>query len=60
MYKLKLLLAKWRNFWGFCPECNSDAPEMYDCVVCENDNRFPPAKSVKIARMIRFEIKHKK
>lgn len=20
--------------WGFCPECNSDAPKLYDCKVC--------------------------
>jgi len=20
--------------YGFCPQCNSDAPEVYDCFVC--------------------------
>ena len=23
-----------RVIFGFCPECNSSAPEMYDCKVC--------------------------
>ncbi len=22
------------NIWGVCPECNHDAPELYDCRVC--------------------------
>ncbi len=37
--KIKWLLAIWlgkrRMFWGLCPLCNSDAPELYDCPVCE-------------------------
>lgn len=27
--------GKFRMFWGFCPNCNSDAPELYDCPICE-------------------------
>ena len=30
----KKLRGRFRMFWGFCPECNSDAPKMYDCKVC--------------------------
>jgi hypothetical protein len=28
--------ASWRLMWGFCPKCNSDAPEIYDCTVCKS------------------------
>ena len=27
--------------WGFCPLCNSDAPEIYDCPVCHWDHTSP-------------------
>lgn len=27
--------------WGFCPACNSDAPKLYDCKVCEWDTNSP-------------------
>lgn len=39
----KLLLkivGKWRLLFGFCPQCNSDAPELYACPVC-NYNKTP-------------------
>lgn len=35
------LLARGRlrlNF-GFCPQCNSDAPKLYDCPVCNWNKR---------------------
>lgn len=25
-----------RIFWGFCPQCNSDAPEKDNCKVCDS------------------------
>ena len=28
------ILGKWRLLFGFCPECNSDAPKLYECPVC--------------------------
>lgn len=31
---LLYLVARWRLYWELCPECNSDAPEMYECDVC--------------------------
>jgi hypothetical protein len=34
---LKLLKAKHRLFFNQCPMCNSSAPELYDCEVCEGD-----------------------
>ena len=30
--------ARWRAWLGFCPRCNSDAPHVYDCEIC-NDFR---------------------
>lgn len=43
-----------RLLYGFCPLCNSDAPEIYDCPLCEGrhaakGDNFPPAKEVKAA-----------
>lgn len=35
----KILTGRFRLLFGFCPNCNSDAPELYDCPVCEH-NRF--------------------
>lgn len=32
---LKIINGRWRLLFGLCPECNSDAPELYDCPVCE-------------------------
>lgn len=31
-------IGKFRLLFKFCPECNSDAPKVYDCPVCY-DNR---------------------
>lgn len=28
------LRARWRVLWGYCPGCNSDAPELDTCRVC--------------------------
>jgi hypothetical protein len=32
---LKLLAGKWRLWWNLCPACNSDAPTIDRCRVCE-------------------------
>jgi hypothetical protein len=38
----KNIIAWIRIFiWGFCPRCNSDAPEMDECPVCEHDTSSP-------------------
>lgn len=51
--------------FGFCPECNSDAPEMYKCLVCEGYNNhnhkddlhpFPPTKETKQRWWRRFTM----
>ncbi|MCK4782159.1 MAG: hypothetical protein KAV87_00300 [Desulfobacteraceae bacterium] len=28
-------LGRWALLHGFCPRCNSDAPEVYECAVCK-------------------------
>lgn len=33
--------------WGFCPKCNSDAPDLYECPVCEWDTKSPFGKHKK-------------
>jgi hypothetical protein len=33
--------------WGFCPACNSDAPELYECKVCKWDTHSPFNKAKK-------------
>ena len=50
----------WRLLWGFCPECNSDAPEMDTCKTCKGwwsgstGNTFPPPEKVKADWLRRF------
>jgi len=33
-------IGRWRLFWGNCPACNSDAPAMYDCSVCDFKDNY--------------------
>ena len=48
--KTRLFLLKargsYRMFRGYCPKCNSDAPEVDECIVCNNTDAdiFPPTK----------------
>lgn len=51
-YKLKLFNGWYRTRLGLCPVCNSDAPELYDCPLCEGrhqarGDKFPPSIEVK-------------
>lgn len=51
-YKLEYLKALYRVMLGFCPLCNSDAPELYDCPICNGrhsarGDKFPPPKATK-------------
>ena len=34
------LVGAWRFWWGFCPACNSDAPEVDTCQVCRAGFRY--------------------
>jgi len=40
---LRLLIGAWYYSFGFCPKCNSTAPELYDCSIC-NHNKTPKAE----------------
>lgn len=49
------LLARWRLWFGLCPYCNSDAPLLDDCPVCENyRGQYPPKASTKDLWQHRF------
>lgn len=45
---LRKAIGRVRLFFGFCPKCNSDAPEVDHCKVCEGYSvgvlgyTFPP------------------
>jgi len=47
--KLLTKFIHWKRLLlGFCPKCNSDAPELYDCPVCEfYSGTYPPSKETK-------------
>ena len=50
-YLYDLARGKFRTSMGFCPLCNSDAPEIDDCPICEDyrlikNDQFPPPQSV--------------
>lgn len=52
MRKLKriflFLRSRWRMFFGFCPACNTDAPETDTCPICEHYRTpHPPSASTK-------------
>ena len=41
--------ARWRVFLGFCPMCNSDAPAIDSCALCDShrpsDRGFPSSET---------------
>lgn len=53
------LLAFWRAYRGFCPTCNSDAPEIDACQSCQNwRGPFPPPRWIAARWLMRhFEPK---
>ena len=55
---MKELRAKYRVMFGFCPECNSDSPEIYDCPVCMGNRRYPPPKELKERWLARWRGRH--
>lgn len=59
MKKLLLfILGGRRILWGFCPWCNSDAPEIDTCPVCESwCGDFPPSKDIKKLWWIRYSAR---
>jgi hypothetical protein len=52
----KIIIGRLRLFWGFCPECNSDAPKLYDCRVCKYyGGSYPPDQFTKNDWWYRFK-----
>jgi len=50
--RLSLIKGRLRLRYGFCPMCNSDAPELYDCPVCDGyhsarGDKYPPVIDTK-------------
>jgi hypothetical protein len=49
----EVMFSKWVGLWvfGFCPECNSDAPERDSCPVCHgyhwSYNNGPPSRALR-------------
>lgn len=67
MNALRRLLRKIRTWsrllYGFCPECNSDAPEIDTCDVCGGyrwglDGTTRPPKDLKDEWLKRYNQKH--
>lgn len=48
------LLGRQRILFGLCPECNSDAPALYECKVCRYSTEFPPSAETKRKQWKRF------
>lgn len=54
--RLQRLRAWWRVLFGFCPECNSDAPKIDTCSVCDSwRGDFPPEWSVRMFWLTNWE-----
>lgn len=52
LWLLSFIRGKIRIKLGFCPMCNSDAPELYDCPTCNyyssaSGDEFPPPKEIR-------------
>lgn len=50
--ELSMLKSRYRVALGFCPLCNSDAPELDECPLCNGyhtarGDEFPPPKALK-------------
>jgi len=45
---IKMIPLRYRASMGFCPSCNSDAPEVDDCPICDSwRGSFPPTKELR-------------
>ena len=47
-----------RHLFGFCPECNSSAPEIDNCPICHNDRTSPFNKKKKKRYWLRWRVLH--
>jgi len=43
MIELFIIFRAWTRlyWWNVCPECNHDAPELYECPICEHYKYLP-------------------
>ena len=57
---LSVIRAKYRLFFGFCPKCNSDAPEIDNCNVCLGARSYPPSRQRKDELLKRFLMRDEK
>jgi hypothetical protein len=56
-YIVEVIKGRIRLLFGFCPKCNSDAPKMYNCNVCnwyQTGLSGMPSKQTKIEWLQRF------
>ena len=59
MNVFSFIKAKYRLFFGFCPKCNSDAPDIDNCDVCLGDTSYPPSRQRKEELLRLFLISEK-
>ena len=54
------LVGKWRLYLNYCPECNSCAPKIHHCDVCNADTKsyFSWSKEVKQNWWTKYAKKH--
>ncbi|HVF81421.1 MAG TPA: hypothetical protein VM884_05790 [Flavisolibacter sp.] len=54
------LVGKWRLYWNYCPECNSCAPKLHHCEVCNADTKshYNWSKEVEQTWWRRYAKKH--
>lgn len=64
---LQMIPLRYKASMGFCPSCNSDAPEVDDCPICDSwGGSFPPPKELRRkwlkdcegAKEIKYQIKN--
>lgn len=51
-------LGKRFLLFGFCPECNSSAPEIDNCPVCRNDRTSPFNRKKRKLYFLRWRVLH--
>ena len=54
------LVGKWRLYLNYCPECNSCAPKLHGCEVCNSDTKafFDWNEEIKKAWWKKYAEKH--
>jgi hypothetical protein len=57
---LQRIIGKWRLYLNYCPECNSCAPKIHHCEVCNADTKshFNWSKEVEKTWWNKYVKKH--